>query len=182
MGKKVLVLEGSARKNGNTDLLSSEFIRGAESIGLDTEKVYLHDKEIKCCIGCRKCQSNGGACIRKDDAGEILQKMLDADVIVFASPVYFYSFTGLLKTLLDRSFSIEQRMTGKTFFLITSGGAPEHKYYETIEACYLNYISCFQNAVNGGIVHAYGMLQKGDVKTSPAMSGAYDMARNITLN
>ena len=97
MPKKVLILEGSARKNGNTDLLSNEFINGAESIGLQTEKVYLHDKEIKCCIGCRKCQSNGGNCIRKDDATAILQKMLDADYIVLASPVYFYSFTGLLE-------------------------------------------------------------------------------------
>lgn len=179
MGKKVLVIEGSARKNGNTDLLSNEFIKGAESIGLQTEKVYLYDKEIKCCVGCGKCQGNGGNCIRKDDAIGILQKMLDADYIVLASPVYFYSFTGLLKMLIDRSFSIERMLTGKTFYLITSGGAPEQKYYETIEACYLNYISCFANATNGGIIYAYGMLQKGDVVSSPAMLKAYDMGREI---
>lgn len=182
MPKKVLILEGSARKNGNTDLLSNEFINGAESVGLQTEKVYLHDKEIKCCIGCRRCQSNGGNCIRKDDATAILQKMLDADFIVLASPVYFYSFTGLLKMLLDRSFSIEKRMTDKTFYLITSGGAPEHKYYETIETCYLNYIGCFEKAINGGIIHAYGMAQKGDVKGSPIMLDAYNMGRSISLN
>jgi hypothetical protein len=64
--------------------------------------------------------------------------------------------------------------------LITSGAAPEHKYYTTIEACYLNYISCFKNAVNGGIIHAYGMSGKGDVKDSSALLEAYNAGKHLS--
>ena len=179
MARKVLILQGSARKNGNTDLLSQEFLKGAQEAGHEVEKIYLHTQKIGCCLGCGMCQGNGGHCVRKDDAIRILEKMLEADYIVLSSPVYFYSFTGQLKILLDRSFSIERLLTGKTFYMITTGAAPFQQYYETIDACYRNYISCFKDAVNGGIIHAYGTMNKGDAKASPAMQEAYEMGKRL---
>lgn len=106
--KKILALPSSARKGGNTDLLCDEFIRGAEAAGHSVEKMYVSFIQIKGCIGCCSCQGNGGRCVQKDDMTAVYEKMQSADVIVFASPVYFYSFNAQMKTLMDRTFAIEQ--------------------------------------------------------------------------
>ena len=87
---KILVLTSSARVKGNSDLLADEFIRGAQESGHEVEKTGLSRKNIKGCLGCNACQRNTGVCVQKDDAIEIIRKMVDADVVVFATPVYFY--------------------------------------------------------------------------------------------
>ena len=89
--KKVLILSGSPRKNGNSDILCDEFMRGALESGNQVEKIRVSEKKIDFCSGCYYCQKSGGLCAKKDDMAEVLQKMIDADVIVLASPVYFYS-------------------------------------------------------------------------------------------
>ncbi|MDR2765766.1 MAG: flavodoxin family protein, partial [Tannerella sp.] len=92
MSKKILALSASARKNGNSSTLCNEFLRGAKEAGHETEKIFICDKKINGCLGCLACQENGGECIRKDDMTEIYEKLLAADAVVYASPVYFYSF------------------------------------------------------------------------------------------
>ena len=91
MSKKVLILSGSPRKAGNSDMLCDEFLRGAVDAGHEVEKIRIAEKKIGYCSGCYYCQQTGGVCAKKDDMAELLQKMIDADVIVLASPVYFYS-------------------------------------------------------------------------------------------
>ena len=87
--KKVLILEGSHRRNGNSAILSDEFARGAEEAGCSVEKVKIAGEKIAGCLGCNGCFRNGGICVQKDDMAEIREKMLAADVIVLASPIYF---------------------------------------------------------------------------------------------
>ena len=130
--KKILVLTASARKGGNTDLLCDEFIRGAESMGHSVEKMYVAFMQVNGCIGCRACQSNGGHCVQKDDMALIYEKIKEADVIVFASPVYFYSFNSQLKAMMDRTFAIEKVISDKTVYLITTGAAPKKEYMSLI--------------------------------------------------
>ena len=103
---QVLVLMSSPRKNGNTDRLADAFIKGVEENGYTTEKVYVNYQNIKPCLGCNVCQKTK-QCVQKDDMQAIYSKMLEAKVIVFASPVYFYTFNGLMK-LIDRIFAIEK--------------------------------------------------------------------------
>ncbi len=83
--KKILILEGSPRPNGNSCILSNEFARGAEEAGNCVEKIQLSRKKLSGCLGCNACCRNGGACVQKDDMEEIRAKMLEADVIVLAS-------------------------------------------------------------------------------------------------
>lgn len=87
--KKVLILEGSPRRNGNSAILSEEFARGAKEAGGDVEKVWITGKKIAGCLGCNGCYRNGGECVLKDDMAEIREKMLAADVIVLVSPSTF---------------------------------------------------------------------------------------------
>jgi multimeric flavodoxin WrbA len=181
MEKKVLVLMGSPRKGGNSDRLSDEFIRGAEEAGHVTEKIYLKDKKISGCLGCSACQRNGGTCIQKDEMKEIYIKMTEAEVIVFASPVYFFTWNAQMKTVLDRTFALEAKLTGKTFYLISAGQAPEEQYMTTMIDSFRKYISCFRAGGNqeGGYVFGYGTDKPGEVVGTPDMEQAYKMGKFI---
>ena len=103
MNKNVLILSGSPRNGGNSDLLCDEFMRGALESGNQVEKIRVAEKKIGYCKACYYCRQSGGVCAIKDDMAEVLQKMIDADVIVLASPVYFYSIDAQLKALIDRT-------------------------------------------------------------------------------
>ena len=121
MSKKVLILSGSPRKGGNSDLLCDEFLRGAREAGHEAEKLRVAEKRIAPCSGCYYCTARYGACVHKDDMAEVLQKMIDADVIVLASPVYFYSINAQLKAVIDRFYANNDAlMGGKKAVLITA--------------------------------------------------------------
>ena len=102
MKKNILILSTSPRKNGNSEMLAREFARGAEEAGHNVELLSLHDKTIGFCKGCLACQKTQ-RCVIHDDADAIVRKMKDAEVIAFATPIYFYEMCGQMKTLLDRS-------------------------------------------------------------------------------
>ena len=102
MEKNILVITASLRKGSNSELLADELICGAKEAGNHVEKVCIRDKEIAFCRGCLACQKTGG-CVIKDDGDEIARKMLSADVLVFATPIYYYGMSGQMKTMLDRA-------------------------------------------------------------------------------
>ena len=120
MSKKVLILSGSPRKGGNSDILCDEFLRGAQDAGHKAEKIRIAEKKAAPCSGCYYCSTHGGACVHKDDMADILQKMIDADVIVLASPVYFYSISAQLKTVIDRTVARWLEVKDKEFYYITT--------------------------------------------------------------
>ena len=93
MAKNIVVISSTLRKNGNSELLAKEFLKGAQEVGNNVEFVTLQDKEIKFCKGCLACQKIGH-CVITDDTIEITEKMKNADVIAFASPIYYYEFQG----------------------------------------------------------------------------------------
>lgn len=102
MSKKILIVSSSPRKGGNSDLLCDEFMKGARGAGHDVEKIRLAEKRIGYCRGCGVCH-DAHACLQKDDMAELLDKLLEADVIVLATPVYFYTLCGQMKTFIDRT-------------------------------------------------------------------------------
>ena len=116
MSKKVLILSGSPRKGGNSDILCDEFAKGATESGHNVEKIHVSEKNIHPCIACYHCSKNSGACVFKDDMAEILQKMIDADVLVLASPVYFYSIDAQLKAVIDRTVARWLEVKNKEFY------------------------------------------------------------------
>ena len=102
MNKKVLIISSSPRKGGNSETLAAAFAKGAREAGNQVETVYLREKQVGFCKGCIACL-NLGHCVIQDDAVEIAAKMHDANVLVFATPVYYYCVSGQLKTMLDRA-------------------------------------------------------------------------------
>ncbi|HAU88481.1 MAG TPA: flavodoxin family protein [Lachnospiraceae bacterium] len=178
---KILILHGSARTNGVTGQLAEQFSNGAQDAGHSVSKIELKEKGIKDCIGCGACQKNNGKCVQQDDMTEIYSRMLEADVIVFASPVYFYTWTSMMKRVLDRTFAVESLLSNKKFFLISSGAAPEEKYMQTMFDSYHQYISCFRGEGNtdAGYLMAYGMNTPADVANTDYLRQAYDIGNKI---
>ena len=113
--KKVLILSGSPRSKGNSDLLCDEFMRGAQEAGHDVEKIRIATKKIGYCRACYYCRDHSGECAVKDDMAEVLEKMLRADVLVLASPVYFYSIDAQLKAVIDRAVARWLEVKNKEF-------------------------------------------------------------------
>lgn len=126
MNKNVLVISASPRKGGNSDTLCDEFIRGAQESGNHAEKIFLASKNIKYCIGCGVCNTTQ-KCVQKDDMAEILDKMVEADVIVLATPVYFYTMDAQMKTLIDRTVPRYTEIQNKDFYFIVAAADTERK-------------------------------------------------------
>ena len=137
IAKTVLTFNGSPRKNGNTSALLHEFIRGASESGANVEQIIAYDLNLNYCTGCLKCNLLKRCAIGADDWQQLSQKILDADVVVFASPVYFHHVTAQLKKILDRfrSFMHVQitehglthtpwQLWKKDFVLLLSQGSP----------------------------------------------------------
>jgi multimeric flavodoxin WrbA len=103
---KILILNGSPRKNGKTTSLVKAFAEGAESVGNEVNELYLQGMNIGGCLACEGCQRNGGVCVQKDDMQIVSEAFLWADVIVFASPQYWGTITGQLKIVIDRLYAV----------------------------------------------------------------------------
>lgn len=177
MPKKVLVLSASPRKGGNSDLLCDQFMKGAQEAGLQAEKVFLKDRNIHYCTGCGACFDRGKGCSQKDDMGEILQKMIDADVVVMATPVYFYTMNGQMKTLIDRTCARYTEMVGKDFYFIVTAADDSPQHMERTLEGFRGFTTCLEDPKEKGIIYGTGAWKKGDITASQAMQQAYEMGK-----
>ena len=179
MNKKVLLLSGSPRKGGNSDVLCDEFARGAKDGGNEVEKIRVAEKKIGFCHACYYCSDHGGECAIKDDMAEILQKMIDADVIVLASPVYFYSIDAQLKAVIDRTVARWTEVKNKEFYYIVTCADGEKESAETTLACFRGYADCVSGAKEKGVIYGTGVYRKGEINDSPALLSAYTAGANV---
>jgi len=179
MAKKIVILAGSPRKGGNSDLLCDQFIRGATEAGNQVEKIVVCDKIINYCTACDACQGNGGTCVQQDDMAEILDKMIDADVIVMATPVYFYTMNAQMKTLIDRTYARYTKVSNKEmYFIMTAAVGNKDLLERTIES-FRGGTACLSSAREKGVIYGTGAWNKGDIRKSPAMDQAYEMGMNV---
>lgn len=179
MSKKVLILSGSPRKGGNSDLLCDEFLRGAKEGGNEAEKIRVAAKKVAACSACYYCRDHGGDCVHKDDMAEILQKMIDADVIVMSSPVYFYSIDAQLKAVIDRTLARWLEVKNKEFYYIVTMADEMPASADTTLACFRGYADCVEGAVEKGVLIGNGVYELGTVKDTQAMKQAYEMGKNV---
>ena len=179
MSKKVLILSSSPRKGGNSDLLCDEFMRGAKESGHDVEKIFIAQKKINYCMGCGVCNSTS-KCVQHDDMAEILDKMVSADAIVLATPIYFYSMDGQLKTLIDRTVPRYTEIRNKDFYYImTAADTNKDMLKRTVEAIRGFTEDCLSGAKEKGIIYGTGAWGKGEIKNTPQFLEAYEMRKNI---
>ena len=178
MNKKVLILSGSPRKGGNSDMLCDEFMKGAEESGNKVEKIRVAEKNIRYCRGCYACRGTG-VCAIKDDMEKVLQKIIDAEVLVLARPVYFYSIDAQLKALIDRTVARWTEVKNKEFYFIMTAADSGKESMETTLACFRGYADCVNGAKEMGIVYGTGVYEKGRIKDTKAMQEAYEMGLQV---
>ena len=177
MSKNVLVLSSSPRKGGNSDLLCDQFVTGARDAGHHAEKICLKDKTIHYCTGCGTCLNGAKSCPQNDDMGEILEKMIAADVIVMATPVYFYTMCAQMKTLIDRSCSRYTEIRNKEFYFIVTAADSNHRAMERTLEGFRGFTSCFNGSKEKGVIYGTGAWNAGDIKKSEAMKQSHEMGR-----
>lgn len=179
MGKKVLILSGSPRRNGNSDTLCDRFMAGAAEAGCYCEKIFVRDMNIAPCLGCYYCEKTGGECAQRDDMEELLQKMIDFDVLVLASPVYFYSVNSQIKTVIDRSVARYTEIRDKELYYILTAAEDKKTTFDGALTCFHGFASCLPGAVEKGVVTGGGAFRMGEIMNSPAMDKAFDMGKSV---
>jgi multimeric flavodoxin WrbA len=179
MSKKVLVISASPRMSGNSDLLCDQFVKGAQESGLQTEKIFLKEKRINYCTGCGFCSDRKKGCSQKDDMAEILQKIVEADVIVMATPVYFYTMSGQMKTFIDRCCARYTEIRGKDFyFIVTAADDSIPNMHRTLEE-FRGFTACLDSPIEKGVIYGVGVWNRGEVVGKPAMKQAYEMGKAV---
>ncbi|MBU5626100.1 flavodoxin family protein [Oscillibacter sp. MSJ-2] len=169
MKKKVLALSTSPRRGGNSELLADAFLAGAAEAGHETEKICLYDQNIQFCRGCLACQKTK-RCIIRDDVEGILEKMRRVDVLVFATPIYFYEMSGQMKTLLDRTnplFPAEYAF--RDIYLLATAADGDESAMDGAVKGLEGWISCFDRAKLSGVVRGVGVDSLGAIQTHPAL-------------
>lgn len=174
--KKVLVIVGSPRKQGNCDLLCDAFINGAKENYYEVNKIYVQDLNLEPCLACYACRKTK-ECFRKDTMSEVLQQMIDADIIVLATPVYFYSMSAQLKTFIDRTLPRYTEITNKDFYLIATAAAGKYSMERTFDSM-RGFIDCLDDVEVKGTLYGAGVYQKGEVNSTTLLKQAYELGKN----
>lgn len=174
--KRVLIIESSPRKGGNSNLLCDEFARGANESGNEIKRIALRDKEIQFCKACYACFKTG-RCVQKDDMEEILNEFQAADVVVLASPVYFRTVNGQMKTMIDRLLPRWQDLGGHDVYLIITG----HDGKGGLSLAGKELEDIFGGMGNrvAGIIWGERVWQKGEVVGTPSMEEAYRAGKDM---
>lgn len=179
MCAKVLILNGSPRRGGNTEILCQRFAEGARDAGHEVETVRVCDKDIRYCTGCDSCVKTG-RCVFKDDMEGIRDSMMAADAIVFASPVYFYTITAQIKTLIDRMVPFYTKLHDKSVYIIVAAADPEESMLELAVDAFRGLTrDCMEGAVEKGVIKATGVWEKGAVEGTEFPKAAYQMGRSV---
>ena len=174
------MISTSLRKNGNSDGLAQAFMKGVKEAGHDAKMVSLVDKKIEFCKGCLLCQKHK-PCLIEDDVFMIIEKMKKADVIVFATPIYFYEMSGQMKTLLDRTnpLFVDDYQFRDIYLLTTSADEDESSMDGAIKGLE-GWIECFEKTELKGVIKGVGVDQYGDiVNHQDLLKKAYEMGKTV---
>lgn len=179
MSKKVVVISTSIRANSNSEDLAKSFADGAMFAGNEVDFITLKDKQISFCKGCLACQQTG-KCVIKDDVTKIMNKVIGSDIVVWATPIYYYEMSGQMKVLIDRlnpMFSMDYKFRD-VYFLATAAEDGEHVYEKALSG--LNgWIDCFDKAKLKGYVFCGGVTMGGEISENTKLKEAYDMGAGV---
>lgn len=180
MVKNVLVVETSPRRKDNSNALAQAFAEGAQQAGNHVEFPPLSSKDIGFCVGCWGCLKTKSCVVNHDKAEEAVQKIKDVDVVVFATPIYYYEMSGQMKTLLDRTNCLHTAdYRFRDIYLLTTAEStdphtPEHAIGE-LEGL----LKMFKKAQLKGTVFAGGTSDVGTIVGHPELEEAREMERRV---
>lgn len=177
---KILVLLGSPHKNGTTATLAESFCQGAQAAGHHVDTIHIPSLKIAPCMGCNACQSTKKTCVLKDDMMSLIPQLLEADAVIFVSPLYYFGFTAQLKTVIDRFYSVNGllRSAAKKAALLSAGSDSEAYAMDGITAnyetmCrYLRWEDC-------GKVLALECGTAADLENKPYLEAAYQLGNTF---
>lgn len=181
--KKILIIKGSPRRNGNTDQLAEAFARGAMEAGHEVKFFSAATKEIKGCKACMSCWTDGKPCVIKDDFTELYPLLEEADVLVYSTPLYWFSFPTQLKSTIDRMYAYigaksKKALKVKESVLMVCGADDEKEVYEGIVRTFEE-ISHYMKWENRGILISAGVGEKGAVEATGNLQKAFDLGKGI---
>ena len=178
--KNVLIISTSLRGGSNSELLAKECAKGAEEAGNRVELLSLKGKKIQYCIGCLSCIKTG-KCVQKDDAPEIMEKLRRADVLVFATPIYYYEMCGQMKTLLDRMNPLySSDYAFREVYMIATAADGGDSTFEKAYNGLQGWVDCFPKAKLCGLVAGEEIGDPKDAVNHPdVMEKAYELGKEI---
>ena len=176
---KIIILVGSMRKGGNTDLFAQAFKEGAEKNN-EVEIISVADYNVNPCIGCNACfTSEGNRCCQDDDMKIIYEKLASADLLVVASPVYFYGISAKLKAMVDRLHTpLRDSFKIKKLALLLVGAASLPDLFDAIKVQYQLILNFF-HLEDAGMVLVRSVKDKGDIKNTKALEEAYQLGLSM---
>ena len=178
---KIVVLVGSNRKGGNTDLLAQAFAEGAGERH-QVDLISVADYKVSPCIGCNSCfKKEGNPCFQQDDMQQIYDKLKVADILVIASPVYFYGLSAQLKAIIDRLHNPRRDTFNiKKLAMILVGAATLPELFDAILMQYKLVLNFFK-LEDGGTVLVRGAKEKGDVRQGDSLQRAFQLGKTISV-
>ena len=177
---KILIVSTSLRANSNSEYLARECEKGAADGGNDVEFISLKGKKIGYCTGCLACQRTG-KCVLRDDAAEFLEKVGNADTLVFATPIYYYEMCGQMKTLLDRLnplYSADYNF--RKVYMIATAAENSDSAFEKAYNGLLGWVDCFEKAQLCGLVAGGGINNGGEAEKRPDVKRrAHELGKSL---
>lgn len=177
--KKIIVISTSLRHGSNSDMLADQFVEGAKAAGNKVEKISLADKNIQFCKGCLACQKLG-RCVINDDVNAIMAKVMESEVVVWATPIYYYEMSGQMKTLIDRMNAMyEQDYQFRDVYLLTTAAEDEEQTPKRAETGLFGWIDCYPKCHLAGMLFCGGVNNAREIEGNPKLKEAYDMGNRI---
>ena len=177
--KKVVVISTSLRPGSNSDLLADQFVQGARSAGHEVEKISLVGKRIQFCKGCMACQRLGH-CVIDDDVNAIMEQVLKADVVAWATPIYYYEMSGQMKTLIDRMngmYPLDYQF--RDVYLLTTAAEDDEHVPQRAELGLKGWIDCYPKSRLAGHLYCGGVNDPRDIEGNAKLQAAHDLGNSI---
>jgi multimeric flavodoxin WrbA len=177
--KKIIVISTSLRHGSNSDMLADQFVEGAKAAGNEVEKISLAGKNIQFCMGCLACQKLG-RCVINDDVNAIMAKVMESEVVVWATPIYYYEMSGQMKTLIDRMNAMyEQDYQFRDVYLLTTAAEDEEQTPKRAETGLSGWIDCYPKCHLAGMLFCGGVNNAREIEGNPKLKEAYDMGFSL---
>ena len=177
--KKVIVISTSLRRGSNSDMLADKFAEGAKAAGNEVEKISLVGKNIQFCKGCFGCQKLG-RCVIDDDVNNIMAKVIQADVVCWATPIYYYEMSGQMKTLIDRMnamYPLDYRF--RDVYLLTTAAEDETETPKRAEIGLTGWIDCYPKSHLAAHLFCGGVNDAREIEGNSKLNDAYKLGNEL---
>ncbi len=177
--KKITVISTSLRQGSNSDMLADSFVEGAKAAGNNVRKISLSGKEIQFCKGCLACQKLG-RCVIADDVNAIMAEVIDSEVVVWATPIYYYEMSGQMKTLIDRMnamYPLDYKF--RDVYLLATAAEDEESTPKRAVQGLEGWIECYPESRLAGTIFCGGVNNMREIEGNPKLKAAYDLGHSI---